>query len=192
MNKQKFLSGFHAPKTLTKQADYPLRVQGSPAAVLMPIVQRAELTMLFTTRASHLKHHAGQVSFPGGRYENNDVNLVETALRETEEEIGLSREKVDVIGQLQQYRTISRYEVTPFVGFVEENFQLSIDENEVDHCFEVPLQHLMQQENHLIHEVERKNHSFPIYFIPWQDKLIWGATAAFIRILSNQFHGNSY
>ena len=106
-------------------------------------------------------------------------------LRETEEEIGLSRQLIDIVGQLPRYRTISYFEVLPYIGIVEPDFSLTLDDNEVAEVFEVALGFLMDQDNHLIHWVERKGHRHPIYFIPWQDKTIWGATAAFIRNLSN-------
>ena len=186
MNKTEFLHQFHHAYQVRTESDYPLKSAGKPAAVLLPIVERREkLTMLFTQRAKHLKHHAGQVSFPGGKQEAFDQTLLETALRETEEEIGLSREFVQVIGNLPRYRTVSRYEVVPYISFVQPEFTLSLDQNEVAETFEVPLDFLLDQANHLIHWVERSGQKHPIYFIPWEDKTIWGATAAFVRNLSN-------
>lgn len=186
MNKTEFLSHFHHAHQIRAESDYPLKSAGKPAAVLLPIVERPEkLTLLFTQRAKHLKHHAGQVSFPGGKQEQTDDSLLETALRETEEEIGLGRQFIQVIGNLPRYRTISRYEVVPYISFVQPSFTLSLDANEVDSTFEVPLDFLLDQQNHLIHWVERGGKRHPIYFIPWEDKTIWGATAAFVRNLSN-------
>ena len=188
MNKAQFLEHFHHAKLVAPEADFPLRAPGKPAAILMPIVDRDELTMLFTHRAAHLKHHAGQISFPGGKQEQHDTTLVDTALRETEEEIGLDRQHIEIIGNLPPYRTISRFEVLPYIGTVSTGFELTLDHNEVDEVFEVPLAFLLDQQNHLTHWVERKGHRHPVYFIPWQDKNIWGATAAFVRTLSNLFH----
>ena len=186
MNKAEFLNQFHHAHQVRTESDYPLKSAGKPAAVLLPIVDRKEsLTMLFTQRAKHLKHHAGQVSFPGGKQEQSDKTLLDTALRETEEEIGLNREWVEVIGNLPRYRTVSRYEVVPYISFVRPDFTLTLDENEVAGTFEVPLDFLLDPSNHLIHWVERGGQRHPIYFIPWQDKTIWGATAAFVRNLSN-------
>ncbi|WJG11012.1 CoA pyrophosphatase [Aliiglaciecola sp. LCG003] len=186
MNKNDFLSRFQHARLVTPEADFPLLKPGKPAAVLIPIIERErELTVLFTQRAKHLKHHPGQVSFPGGKQEDYDANLMQTALRETEEEIGIGADKISVIGTLPMFRTVSRFAVTPFVSFVTPEFHLKLDKNEVDNVFEVPLSHLMDQSQHLIHWVNRSGREHPIYFIRWQDKTIWGATAAFVRLLSN-------
>lgn len=185
MKENEFHRRFHHVRQVNNEHDYPLRVKGKQAAVLCPIVLRDQLTVLFTQRAEHLRHHGGQVSFPGGRKEDTDVSLVETAFRETEEEIGLSRKGIEVVGNLQPYRTVSSYEVTPYIGLVSLPFALQLDENEVSRVFEVPLSYLVDQSNHYIHWIERNGRRFPIYFIPWEDTFIWGATAAFVRTLSN-------
>jgi 8-oxo-dGTP pyrophosphatase MutT (NUDIX family) len=186
MNKSQFLTQFHHAKHVKTESDYPLREPGKPAAVLLPIIEHTEeLTVLFTVRASHLKHHAGQVSFPGGKQESHDLSPMHTALRETHEEIGVPAHKVEIVGNLPLYRTVSRFEVRPYIGFVEGPLELSLDKNEVHSVFEVPLSFLMDQNNHLIHWVKRKNKQFPIYFIQWKQHNIWGATAAFVRNLSH-------
>lgn len=188
MNKTQFLTRFHQIKHVSQEADYPLSEPGKPAAVLLPILEnKHELTVLFTVRASHLKHHGGQISFPGGKFELTDCSLAETALRETHEEVGILPNKVDIVGSLPLYRTVSRYEVRPYVGFVSAPINLVLDKNEVDSTFEVPLPYLMDQKNHFIHWVNRKNGQFPIYCIPWGQHNIWGATAAFVRNLSHHF-----
>lgn len=189
MEKAQFLRQFQRLGSFTQEPDFPLREAGKPAAVLMPIVERPEgLTMLFTQRAKHLKHHAGQISFPGGKQEPQDRNLIETALRESEEEIGLDPNLIEIVGQLPRYRTISRFEVLPIVAFVQGDLVINLDPNEVDNCFEVPLAHLLSPDNHLIYWATRNQRQWPLYFIPWQDKTIWGATAAFVRNLSNICH----
>jgi 8-oxo-dGTP pyrophosphatase MutT (NUDIX family) len=186
VNKKEFLGKFYHARQITPESDYPLPKAGKPAAVLLPIIEHKEqISMLFTLRAKHLKHHAGQVSFPGGKQESSDRNLLATALRETREEIGLPEEGVEIIGNLPRYRTISRFEVLPFIGFITPPINLTLDKNEVDSVFEVPLDYLLDQNNHLIHWVQRKDQRYPIYFIPWQGNNIWGATAAFVRTLSN-------
>lgn len=188
MNKSEFLDQFHHAKIVLPEADYPLRTPGKPAAVLLPIVDRdSHLTMLFTQRAKHLKHHAGQISFPGGKQESTDKDLLATALRETDEEIGLHEKHIEIIGNMPPYRTISKFEVVPYIGLVTPPFELTLDRNEVDEAFEVPMSYLLDQGHHLIHWVERKQARHPVYFIPWEDKNIWGATAAFVRHLSNHF-----
>lgn len=179
-----FTQRFHHLRQIEPTQDFPLRVASKPAAVLFPIIRRPQLSVLFTLRAKHLNHHAGQISFPGGRYDDTDADLTETALRECEEEIGLQRSKIEIIGNIQPFRTISRYEVTPFIGLVDTEFELVINDAEVEDVFEVPLHFLVNQNNHFEHIVKRNNLEYPVYFIPWQDKLIWGATAAFIKVLS--------
>ena len=188
MDKAQFITRFHHAKQINSEADFPLREPGKPAAVLLPILEyKNALTVLFTVRASHLKHHAGQVSFPGGKQEPTDHSLVETALRETHEEVGLSPDKIEIVGNLPLYRTVSRYEVIPYIGFICAPTDIILDKNEVDSTFEVPLNFLMDKNNHLIHWVKRKDGQFPVYFIPWKEHNIWGATAAFVRNLSNHF-----
>ncbi|WP_299081303.1 CoA pyrophosphatase [uncultured Paraglaciecola sp.] len=188
MNKAQFIERFHHVKQINSEADFPLKEPGKPAAVLLPILENTgELTVLFTVRSRHLKHHAGQVSFPGGKQELTDNSLIETALRETHEEVGILPNEVEIIGNLPLYRTVSRYEVVPYIGFVADTTTLILDKNEVDSTFQVPLSFLLNKQNHLIHWVKRQNGQFPIYFIPWKRHNIWGATAAFVRNLSNHF-----
>ena len=159
-----------------------------PAGVLAPIHQvDGRLELLLTKRSSALKHHPGQIAFPGGKQELTDNSLIETALRETHEEVGILPNEVEIIGNLPLYRTVSRYEVVPYIGFVADTTTLILDKNEVDSTFQVPLSFLLNKQNHLIHWVKRQNGQFPIYFIPWKRHNIWGATAAFVRNLSNHF-----
>lgn len=158
------------------------------AAVLVPIVQRpAGLTVLLTQRTEHLTNHAGQVSFPGGRAEEDDSSPIETALRETEEEIGLTRRHVEIIGVLPDHVTASAYIVTPVVGLVTPPFDLTAESNEVADIFEVPLTFLMDGMNH-----QRMSFDLPdgggrrsFYAMPYERFFIWGATAGMLR---NLFH----
>lgn len=158
------------------------------AAVLMPLVQReAGLTLLLTRRADHLRDHAGQISFPGGRVEPEDDGPVATALRETDEEIGLSREYIHVIGQLPVYSTVTAFQVTPVVALVEPGFTLKLDEFEVAEAFEVPLAFLMNPAHHRHHRFEFAGAERRFLSMPWQgperEYFIWGATAAMLRNL---------
>ena len=158
------------------------------AAVLVPIVRRpGGLTVLLTQRTEHLTNHAGQVSFPGGRAEEDDSSPIETALRETEEEIGLTRRHVEIIGVLPDHVTASAYIVTPVVGLVMPPFDLTAESNEVADIFEVPLQFLMDGMNH-----QRMSFDLPdgggrrsFYAMPYERFFIWGATAGMLR---NLFH----
>lgn len=186
MDRVEFIQRFHRLKRVTPELDFPLASPGKPAAVLIPLIeQKGQLQVLFTQRAQHLKHHPGQISFPGGKHESGDHSLMHTALRETDEEIGITAQQVEVIGQLPNFRTISRYDVLPYIGFIDNDYQLKLDANEVEMVFHVPLAYLMDQSNHHIHWVNRRGKQHPIYFIRWQEKTIWGATAAFVRALSN-------
>ena len=163
----------------------PLR----PAAVLVPIVlPESEPTLLLTRRTDHLHHHPGQVSFPGGRVEEQDTSPIETALRETEEEISLARHHVELLGCLPQYRTGTGFDVTPVVGLVTPPFELSPDAFEVAEVFEVPLSFLLDEANHQLHRVEVRGKLREYYAMPYGDYFIWGATAGMIVSLYRFFH----
>lgn len=161
-----------------------------PAAVLVPLVCRsAGLSVLLTERTAHLTAHAGQVAFPGGRTEPSDASPVATALRETEEEIGLHRSHIEVLGAMPQYLTGSGFVVTPVVGLVDAAHTLRLDDNEVAQAFEVPLVFLMDPANHqrrLYRWSDGGERSF--FAMPWtgpdgEEHFIWGVTAAMIRNL---------
>jgi len=156
------------------------------AAVLVPLVRRDEgLSLLLTRRTDHLRDHAGQISFPGGRVELQDDGPVATALRETQEEIGLSRAYIDVVGQLPVYSTVTAFQVTPVVALVRPGFTLTLDGAEVAEVFEVPLAFLMNPAHHRHHRVELDGKERRFLSMPWQgperEYFIWGATAAMLR-----------
>ncbi|HEY4080325.1 MAG TPA: CoA pyrophosphatase [Burkholderiaceae bacterium] len=154
------------------------------AAVLIPLVMREEgLQILLTRRTAHLRSHAGQISFPGGRVEQHDVDATATALRETCEEIGLGAPFIEVIGQLPVYCTVTAFQVTPVVALVQPGFELKLDAFEVDEAFEVPVQFLMDPAHHQRHRFEVGSHTRHFYSMPWNDYFIWGATAAMLRNL---------
>jgi 8-oxo-dGTP pyrophosphatase MutT (NUDIX family) len=163
------------------------------AAVLVPLVQRdAGLQVLLTRRAEHLRDHPGQVSFPGGRVEPGDADLADTALRESEEEIGLQRQHVEVIGRLPVYTTVTQYLITPVVALVHPPFDLALDASEVAEAFEVPLAFLMDPAQHQRHVFEFDGGRRQFLSMPWWDtpaggppreRFIWGATAAMLRNL---------
>lgn len=165
----------------------PLR----PAAVLVPLVDRpGGLTVLLTRRTAHLAHHAGQVSFPGGHIEPDDGGPVDTALRETEEEVGLDRRHVEVIGHLDTYVTRTGFVVTPVVGIVHPPFSTTPDPHEVDEVFEVPLAFLMDPANHQKCSAEFEGTTRHFYAMPYGRHFIWGATAGMLinlyEVLSEQ------
>ncbi|MHA1114501.1 MAG: NUDIX hydrolase [Alphaproteobacteria bacterium] len=150
------------------------------AAVLVPLVKReAELTVLLTRRTDHLDRHAGQVAFPGGRCEAEETPH-DAALRETEEEIGLGGEFIEMIGRLDTYETRTGFEVTPLVGLVETGFELAPDPDEVADVFEVPLSFIMDPINHERHSGEFEGMVRDFYVLPHDTHYIWGATAGML------------
>lgn len=161
-----------------------------PAAVLIPIIERrAGLQVLFTRRADHLARHAGQVSFPGGRLNDDDGHAVEAALRETEEEVGLPRSFVDVRGELDRYETGTGFAIQPFVGFVREGFELRIDAAEVAEAFEVPFAFLMDPANHTQQSAVWQGRERRYYAMQYERHYIWGATAGILVNLYDRLYG---
>src|SRR5207248_4956442 len=150
----------------------------TPAAVLVPLIDhRYGMSVLLTQRTAHLSAHAGQISFPGGRIEDEDPDAVAAALRETEEEVGLPRDRVSVIGRLDTYVTGTGFEITPIVGIVAPPFPISIDPFEVAEAFEVPLAFILDRRNHQRIERDIGAHSRSYFVLPYEDRNIWGATA---------------
>lgn len=155
------------------------------AAVLFTVVLRVpEPSVLLTRRAEHLKDHPGQISFPGGRVEAGDASPAHTALREAEEEIGLSPGRVEVIGYLPDYLTVTGFRVTPVVALVTPPFELRLDPVEVAEVFEVPLPFLMNPANHQSHSAFYRGKMRPYLAMPYEDYFIWGATAGIIGTLA--------
>lgn len=158
-----------------------------PAAVLFPIILRdGGQTVLLTQRTAHLRDHAGQISFPGGRVEAEDISPSHTALRETEEEIGLPRERIEILGFLPEYRTGTGFRVTPVVALVLPPFDLRPDPFEVAEVFEVPLAFLLDPANHQQHSLHYRGALRNYFAMPYGDYFIWGATAGMIRSLSER------
>ncbi len=156
----------------------------TPAAVLVPLIERAGgLTVLFTERTQHLSDHAGQISFPGGRLEHQDRGPVDAALRETEEEVGIGPDYVDVAGYLDSYETVTGYLVAPVVGFVREGFRLRPDRFEVADVFEVPLAFLLDPDNHQMHSRHVRGQDRHFYVFEYGARYIWGATAGMLMNL---------
>lgn len=155
------------------------------AAVLVPLVRCAErTTILLTRRTDHLTAHAGQISFPGGRLEPEDPSPAHGALREAEEEIGLARERVELIGRLDTYITRTGFEVTPVIGLVERPIELRPDPFEVAEVFEVPLEFAIDPRNRERRSREFKGMRREFWAIPYGEHVIWGATAGMIVNLS--------
>ena len=158
----------------------------TPAAVLVPIVgHELSPTVLLTKRTDHLRDHAGQVSFPGGRVEVVDDGPNDTALRETDEEIGLHRDHIEIVGQLADYETRTGFNVTPIVGYVRPGFDLKLDSFEVAVAFEIPLEFVLDPRNHQKRSRMWKGTERHFYAMEYDDYLVWGATAG---MLVNLYH----
>ena len=192
MNKQDFVQKFQLQPLEPPTHRFVFPRQLKEAAVLIALHvetsedkahQSDELSVVLTKRASHLKHHAGQISFPGGKVEHSDSSKAETALREAEEEIGLNRDQVKVLGQLTDYHTITGYNVTPVVGVINGDLDLAIDHNEVAEVFTVPLSHFIDTRNHTKVATYHRGDKYFVHFMPYQSHHIWGATAAIIADL---------
>ena len=161
-----------------------------PAAVLVPLIDRPDgMSVLLTQRTPHLSAHAGQISFPGGRIEEGDADATEAALSETEEEIGLTRRHIRVIGRLDTYVTGTGFEITPIVGIVKIPFPLAIDPFEVAEAFEVPLSFVLDPGNHrrMTREFEQRKRVF--FVLPFENRNIWGATAGILVNLAEVLAG---
>ncbi|HEY6028136.1 MAG TPA: CoA pyrophosphatase [Pseudolabrys sp.] len=159
-----------------------------PAAVLVPVVQRAEPTVLLTQRAQHLPDHPGQVSFPGGKIDKTDKDPTHSALREAEEEIGLDRGHVEPLGYLDLYMTTLGYRIVPVIARVEPGFALTLNAAEVDNTFEVPLAYLMNLANMQRHSRDWNGMTRHYYAITFGERYIWGVTAGILRNLYDRIY----
>ncbi|WP_185962547.1 CoA pyrophosphatase [Thalassomonas sp. M1454] len=184
MNKQQFLQRFSFHGLDNISSPYLHHGQLKQASVLIPLTYSDDgIEIVLTKRAAHLKHHAGQISFPGGKVEEFDNSIISTALREAHEEIGLRPADVDIVGQLKDYHTITGFNITPIVAFIPRDYPFVKDDNEVSEIFTVPFNHFINEKNHLDIEVKRKGIKHNIYFMPYLNYNIWGATAAILKDL---------
>jgi len=161
-----------------------------PSAVLIPFFyEENKLKVLFTVRHKDLKHHKGEISFPGGKKDEEDKDLIETALRETKEEVGIDRNQITILGRLDDLFTITRYIITPYVGIIKGNFKIKISDKEVFKIIKVPLS-IFGENGYFQEEAWKQNEtSYPIFYYYWRKNIIWGATAyimnQFIEIIYN-------
>ena len=179
---------FAAPPIWTPELSDDFRLFDRPpaeASVLLPLVMRDELKLLLTQRTPHLSTHSGQIAFPGGKRDDTDPDAVAVALREAEEEIGLPRSHVEVLGRMPTYVTGSAFIITPVVALVHPGFDLRPNPDEVADVFEVPLSFLMDPRHHRRHAMAVNGHRREWYSMPYddagQERFIWGATAGMLR-----------
>jgi 8-oxo-dGTP pyrophosphatase MutT (NUDIX family) len=159
------------------------------AAVLIPVVDRAEPTVILTVRTPDLTSHAGQIAFPGGKIDPHDASPVAAALREADEEIGLVPSRVEPLGYLDLYLTFSGFRILPTVARVDPHFTMTLNPHEVVEAFEVPLAFLMAPENHQRHSRDWKGIIRQYYAIPYEDRYIWGVTAGILHNLYERLYG---
>lgn len=160
-----------------------------PAAVLIPVIDRDEPMVLLTQRTAHLPQHAGQVAFPGGKIDATDASPLAAALREANEEVGLSASAVEPIGYLDVYMTTLGYRIVPVVARVRPPFTLTLNPGEVEDTFEVPLSFMMEEANHQTHSREWQGMMRTYYAIPFGERYIWGVTAGIFRNLQQKIYG---
>ncbi len=171
--------GLHRwPRSMREKLEAPL----TPAGVLVPIVDHSSgLSILLTQRAAHLRAHAAQASFPGGRMEAQDADVGATALRETHEEIGIEPERVEVIGCLNPLPTITGFAVTPIIGLLASGLELTIDRAEVEYTFELPLDFLLDERNDRVVDREWEGRRFRLREFHYDGERVWGATAYMLQ-----------
>ena len=194
-NQQQILSRFLLAPTTDYDISHNVRARQyvsksdtfKQAAVLIPLVPRNDsFNIILTRRAKHLKHHPGQIAFPGGRHEAYDVDLIATAIRETKEETGILCNRTHILGQLPSLPTISGYMVTPFLSTIAPDYRPQLDPNEVDELFEVPIHYLLNPVNMHTQQFRINGKLHTIYSIPFSNYSIWGTTAQMIKLLSKQ------
>ena len=174
---------------LNRDAARPLGRSLRPAAVLAPIMMRPQgWSLILTKRSSHLKHHPGQIAFPGGKQDEGDSTLQAAALREAQEEIGLPPHQVEILGSFAPHETVTGFEVTPVVAHVTAPFDIRPEAGEVDEVFFVPLAHVLDPANYVIEGRRWRGQRRHYYAVPYGPYYIWGATARILRAWTDSLH----
>ncbi len=194
-----FLTRFTMLRPCQPEPEHPeSQIPGSgstplkPAAVLIPIIARGdELSVLLTRRSRQLRHHPGQISFPGGRQDPEDADLATTALRETREELGIPDRYIRLLGVLPGHITVSHYRMVPYLGVLQADYPLQPAAEEVEEAFELPLAPLLDPANYGRWTITRQQRPHPIYGITVHNRLIWGATARILWLLARQMQTNA-
>ncbi|GAA6205465.1 CoA pyrophosphatase [Thalassotalea sp. SU-HH00458] len=194
MTKNEFLQRFNLSQLAKSNNQEFLLTQPkifTPSAVLIALFEKNnQLHVVLTKRAKHLKHHPGQISFPGGKVEAFDKNHICTALREAHEEVGIEKDDCEILGQLHPFQTMSGFSITPVVAMLKRSPFYTIDENEVAEIFHVPFHHFLSTTQHYTIEVINKTGQHPVHFMPYKSYNIWGATAAILNDLSLHIRNN--
>lgn len=179
---------FQTDITQVGRVGFDFHPETIPAAVLIPIVKSNNgFNLLFTIRTEHLEDHAGQVCFPGGRLETGET-AYQAALRETEEEIGVAANHIDLIGHLPLKRTITGFHVLPLIGYIDELPELILEESEVAEAFQVPLDYILNEENYSIGSIHHQNKNIRFHEIQYEGYTIWGFTAAIVKEFQSYFN----
>ncbi|MBC5790583.1 CoA pyrophosphatase [Providencia sp. JUb39] len=178
-----FINRFQFTLPLSRQ---PATSAGKAAAVLLPIINKSNPTLLLTQRSPLLRSHAGQVAFPGGSRDPEDSNLIATALREAYEEVAIPPEKVQVLGRLAPISSIGGYQVTPIVGLVPDNIRYQANPSEVSSIFEIPLFDALSLQKHKYVDINRSGREKRVFFYWYNNHLVWGLTASILHQLALQ------
>lgn len=188
MKKQEVLNRF----TMRTLAPTQLEIKHlslKQSAVLVPLIERNnQIFVILTKRAAHLRHHPGQISFPGGKADSIDRDLEATALRETHEELGIDANQVNIFGELPFHDTITGFRIKPYIGFVQDNVVMNANAGEVSEVIEIPLVDFIKNRHHFMIPVIRPQISVNVYFKPTAGHAIWGATAAILEQLQLSLH----
>lgn len=164
----------------------PEGIRLRPAAVLVAFQAGPDPRLVLTKRSSRLKHHPGQIAFPGGKVDPTDMDAIDAALREAEEEVGLAREKVEVLGTMPPHETVTGFSVTPVLGWIRDTFEPIPEAGEVDEVFSVPFSHVSDRANFLIESRYFRGTRRHFYTVPYGPYYIWGATARILRALAER------